>query len=268
MRIRNLPGAAVAAAISAFVFSAAFSPAEASPIVLDNFSLPFTVSGTAIGNESFLTSAETIPGTFGGFTDREQAIYYLQSSPRGTRTGSAISTGTTGLLQLTNSGTGTGVTSPNNAYAYFGYDSNSVVNLSAGGNNSFSVQTLATSSTPGSSFVGYMEVSTGGGAQTARVTLGSMWAPNTSTSIPFSSFTAVNPNVDFTAVDFVYVGITNRNTLAGSTAYNATANFAAISVVPEPTTQLGSLAGIGAAYGAWRLRKARRARRGCSGLTA
>jgi hypothetical protein len=59
-------------------------------------------------------------------------------------------------------------------------------------------------------------------------------------------------------VDTVYVGIRNTATLAGSTAYSATANFTAITV-PEPTHMV-FVAGVGAALGAWRLRKLRRSR--------
>ena len=82
-----------------------------------------------------------------------------------------------------------------------------------------------------------------------------MWAPNTTTEIPFSAFTGV----DFTQVDYLYVGIRNFGDFNASTINSATANFASISVVPEPT-QMVSLAGIGLAYGAFRLRKLRRDR--------
>lgn len=270
MRIRNLPGAAVAAAISAIVFSAAFSPAEASPIVLDKFSVAGTASGTAGSGTTALSVSGTGTGVFGPFNRRVLSAGYTQTSTQGTRTASSVSTGTgTGLLQLTNVGTGTGTTSTGAASASFKYatDTGNSWGLNNDGNDRFWIETLATSSTSGSSFVGYIEVVTGGNDQTARVTLPSMWAPNTGISIPFSSFEAVNPLVNFFEVDSVTVGIVNQAPLSGATAYNATANFAAISVVPEPP-QMASLAGIGAAYGAWRLRKGRRARRGCSGVTA
>ncbi len=54
-------------------------------------------------------------------------------------------------------------------------------------------------------------------------------------------------------------GIINPIALSGTTTYDVSANFASISVVPEPT-QMVSLAGIGLAYGAFRLRKLRRDR--------
>jgi hypothetical protein len=65
--------------------------------------------------------------------------------------------------------------------------------------------------------------------------------------------------LDLTKVQVVYVGIRNQNELVGATLNSATAEFASIAVVPEPT-QIVSLAGIGLAYGAFRLRKLRRDR--------
>ena len=246
--------AAVVAAIAALGVSAAFQPAAASPIVIDDFTV--VQSATASGGSGIPTvfATDTTQGgaTFGPFAGRELYGNWASNTPRPSRTVGAISNGSFGQLQLTQTSTASGVTDAGEAYSYFGYDGGTGVNLTTSG-TSFSITTLATSST--GDFRGYMEISTGGGAQSARYDLGTMWAPNTTTEIPFSAFTGV----DFTQVDYLYVGIRNFGDFNASTINSATANFASISVVPEPT-QMVSLAGIGLAYGAFRLRKLRRDR--------
>jgi len=58
------------------------------------------------------------------------------------------------------------------------------------------------------------------------------WAPNTTYDIPFSTFTDVN----FSAVTFFIFGFEPPATIAGNTAYSASASFTSISAVPEPST--------------------------------
>jgi hypothetical protein len=145
----------------------------------------------------------------------------------------------------------------NGAFSYFGYLGTSI-DLTGQQYPGFWIETAATSSTPSNAFKGFIQVSTLGSAETVTYDLPGMWAPNTGTGILFSTLSAINPDLDFTKVDGVYVGIRNTATLPGSTAYNATANITAISV-PEPT-QMVFVAGVAATLGAWRMRKLRRNR--------
>lgn len=205
-----------------------------------------------------VTGSITVSGTFGVFDRRLQEALYDQGPSRGFRTADAISTGTgSGVLRLINAGLGTGLTLPGDAFSCFRYfsDDGSSKDLTGQQSTGFRVETLATLASPAGSFVGYMEVITGGTAnsQTAGVLFSSMWDANTGIDIPFSSF----PGLDFTQVDVVTIGIKNPGTLAGSLPYTADANFASISVVPEPS-QLVLVASVAATLGAWRLRKLRR----------
>jgi hypothetical protein len=87
------------------------------------------------------------------------------------------------------------------------------------------------------------------------------WAPNTTYFIPFTSFVG---NADFTDIEVIEVGFDQygsnggSNVLPGNVVYDAKAQFTLIAV-PEPT-QMVFVAGVGAALGAWRLRKLRRNR--------
>jgi hypothetical protein len=261
MRIRSSFAAAVAAAMSAVIFSAAFQPVQASIIVIDDFTQSQVATNSGGSTTPNVFATDTGSGDFGGFSDRDTSASYGQASTRGVRTVQSSSNGSgTGTLQLTNSGAGNGTTPVSfatGAYSYFGY-LGTPIDLTGQQYPGFWIETAATSSTPSNAFKGYMQVSTGGGAQTVTYDLPDMWAPNTGTGILFSTLSTINPNLDFTQVDGVYVGIRNTATLAGSTAYNATANFTAISV-PEPTHMV-FVAGVGAALGAWRMRKLRRNR--------
>lgn len=267
MRIQSSFADAVAAAVVAVVFSAAFQPAEASIITIDKFTTSGTVtasggSGVAAVTDTALT--QTQPGGFGGFNERELATSYGQATTRGTRTVLSRSNGSgTGTLQLTNDGTGTGATPvdffDSDAYSFFGYIATvGDVNLTGQEYAGFRITTAATSSTPANAFKGFLYLVTTGGSQDALYELPGMWAPNTDTWIPFSTLTAINPSLDFANVSQLYVGIRNTAALPGSTVYSATANFNAIAV-PEPSHMV-FVAGVGAVLGAWRLRKLRRAR--------
>lgn len=262
MRIQNSFAAAVAAAVSAVVFSAAFEPVEASIIVIDDFTQVQTDTGSGSG-ASVAINNDLVLGTpsFGGFDQRSFLGSYPQSTPRGFRTVSASSSGGQGTLLLSNNGVGSGTTSVAQgsfgpAYAVMDYYNNVdpfTVDLTGQQYEGFWIETLSTSATPTGSFKGFVDVYDVN-AGYFRYTLPSMWPSNTVTKIPFTSF----PGIDFTQVTQLTFGITNTTPLLGSTAYNATANFDVIAV-PEPT-QMVSVAAVGAAYGAWRLRKLRRSR--------
>jgi hypothetical protein len=262
MRIQKSFAAAVAATVAAVMFSAAIQPVEANIIVIDNFNQAQTAS--ASGSGSSVSASDYLPGSFGGFVDREAAGNYGQLASRGFRTALASSGGGAGTLTLTNNGVGTGQTQvgfiTNGAYAYFGYYSGfTSVDLTGQQYAGFWIETGATSSTKVAgidAFKGYIQVSTSGGTEGVTYNLPSMWAPNTSTGILFSTLLAINPNLDFTDVDGVYVGISNTSALAGSTAYDASAEFKMIAV-PEPS-QISLLAGAAVTLGAWRRRRLRR----------
>jgi hypothetical protein len=261
MRFKNSYAAAVAAAVSAVVFSAAFQPVQASIIVIDDFTQAQVA--TASGAGSAVSADVQQAGSFGGFNTRGTIADYLQSSTRGTRTVLSTSNGTgTGTLQLTNNGSGAGQTTAVGAQSLINYyfdPEGSSVDMTGQQYPGFWIETAATSSTPGNAFTGYIYVTTGtGGGDSVQLDLPGMWAPNTGTGILFSTLSALNPALDFTKVRYFEVGIKNVAPLPGSTAYNASANFTAISV-PEPT-HLVFVAGIGATLGAWRLRKLRRTR--------
>jgi hypothetical protein len=260
MHIRSSFAAAVAAAMSAVVFSAAFQPVQASIIVIDDFTQSQSATNSGGSNIANVSATDNKSGDFGGFSDRATNATYGQASTRGVRTVQSTSNSSgTGTLQLTNDGAGNGTTPvsfSNGAFSYFGYLGTSI---DLTGQQGFWIETAATSSTPANAFKGFMQVSTLGSAETVTYDLPGMWAPNTGTGILFETLLAINSNLDFTQVDAVYVGIRNTGTLDGSTAYNATANFTAISVVPEPS-QMVFVAGVGATLGAWRLRKLRRNR--------
>jgi hypothetical protein len=270
MRTKTSYAAAVAATVAAVVFSAAFQPAEASIIVIDDFTQAQTSTASGVGNP--VSDTDDQAGSFGVFDSRETNGAYGQLETRGTRTVLASSNGTgTGTLTLTNNGAGTGVTEPdfglNGAFASLGYTVDSAVNLTGQQYSGFWIETAATSSSPGGAFKGFLYVSTLGGSQDVLYDLPGMWAPNTSTEILFSTLQAINPALDFTAVDGLFVGIRNTDTLAGSQSYTATADFTLIAAVPEPT-QMVSVGAVGAMFGAWRLRKHRRDRMTAGEATA
>jgi hypothetical protein len=258
MRFKNSLAAAVAAAVSAVVFSAAFQPAEASTITIDSFTQAQVATGSGGPAVPIVSTSVDEPGSFGGFDTRLIEGQYAQNVTRGTRTVVATSNGSgTGTLQLTNNGSGNGATVAEDAVSVFSYTTGGAVDLTGQQYPGFWIETAATSSTPSDAFKGFIQVSTSGG-QSVTYDLPGMWAPNTGTGILFSTLTAINPSLNFTQVEQVTVGIKNTATLPGSTPYNATAQFTLIAV-PEPT-QMVFVAGVGAALGAWRLRKLRRSR--------
>ena len=259
MRFKNSYAAAVAAAVAAVVFSAAFQPAEASIITIDTFTEAQVT--TASGTESSVGGNSVLEGSFGGFTTREAGAGYEQADTTGFRTVLASSNGSgLGTLQLTSNAAGSG--SVNFAASNFYYSTGSSVDLTGQQYPGFWIETGATSATPANTAIGFIRVITTAGAGDFQYELPGMWASNTGTGILFSDIVAAAFNsgidLDFTQVNTLLFGISIPQGAAGSTAYNATANFTAISV-PEPTHMV-FVAGIGAAVGAWRLRKLRRSR--------
>ena len=262
MSFKNSYAAAVAAAVAAVVFSAAFQPAEASIITIDTFTEAQVT--TASGTESSIGGNSVLEGSFGGFTTREAGAGYEQADTTGFNTILASSNGSgLGTLQLTSNGAGSGSTNFASGGFYYNTNSSEVsVDLTGQQYPGFWIETGATSATPANTAIGFIRVITTAGAGDFQYELPGMWASNTGTGILFSDIVAAAFNfgidLDFTQVNTLLFGISIPQGAAGSTEYNATANFTAISV-PEPTHMV-FVAGIGAAVGAWRLRKLRRSR--------
>jgi hypothetical protein len=260
MRFKNSLAAAVAAAVSAVVFSAAFQPVQAAPILIDNFTT--AIGGTtATGNISTVTAQITGTGSFGAFDDRTFFGRSIQSAPRGSRTtsGGVFNSGT-GTALISNNGAGAGSLTTNEAEIGYGTNSPSGVNLTTGGNDAFRIKTGAVSNNL-SSMSAYVFVSDFvGNTYYSTLPSQSFWTSFTTYIFPFSAF----PGIDFTQLNFFQVGIApgidstgSTVPVAGNVAYSSSATFTEISIVPEPT-HLVLVAGVGAALGMWRLRKLRR----------
>jgi hypothetical protein len=171
------------AAVAMVGFSAAFQPAAASPIVIDDFTLVLSATATGGSAEGTVLAGEQDGGTFGPFDKRELNARWTQNTVRAPRTVSAISTGSSGRLQLITSVTSSGSTPSNGAQSSFRYslEDASSVDLTTSG-NAFQIQTLATVPAPG--FEGYLTVIFGDDSDT--------W--NSGSSIP-SLFPAPRPTM-------------------------------------------------------------------------
>jgi hypothetical protein len=257
MRFTNSYAAAVAAAVSAVVFSAAFQPVQAAPILIDNFTTGITGT-TATGTSSFVSANLSTSGSFGVFDSRDSLGRSIQSTPRGSRTTSVgVFNSGTGTVLLSNNGAGAGSLSGNEAE--IAYSSPTLVNLTTGGNDGFQITTGAVSNNL-SSMSAYVWVNDPNGTYYYTLPSKSFWTSFTTYNVPFSDF----PGIDFTQVAIIGVGMSPQPEsdgsgvpVAGNVAYSSSATFTQISVVPEPT-QMVLVAGVGAALGIWRLRKLRR----------
>jgi hypothetical protein len=255
MRIRSSFAAAVAAALSAVVFSAA-TPAKATPIVIDNFTTAGSVSiaPTTLstpGSDSTINS-----GTFGGLIGRYNQVDLQQqggAQTRGLRSASLTIGSGAATATITNNGAGTGIQTPERGAIISYGDFITKVDLTAGGNDRLRV--LVGSTVPsGTLFKRYFNASDGDGGF-AEVYVGE-WVANETYEIPFSAF----DGVDFSQLVTLTVGMQNNVNIPGGTAYNNTLTLTSISAVPEPSTV--ALTGIGAlALGAGAIRRSRKARK-------
>ena len=263
MRFKNSLAAAVAAGVSAVVFSAAFQPAEATLIVIDDFTQATgttSVTGTSATDVTASASA-AITGPL--FNTRVRTAYVSQSPTRQGRTVlSSVGSGV-GTLTISTSGTTTADVIPVGEFNYNNpFGTVDLLAATAGDFQGFKIVTGATNSSSTGLLGGYVYAynNNNGTSSIYYLPSGAFWAPNTTYSIPFTSFTG---DANFASIEGVSVGFDQyasgpSTVLPGNVAYNATAQFTLIAV-PEPT-HLVSVAGIGAAYGAWRLRKLRRSR--------
>ncbi len=278
MRIRSSFATAVAAAVSAVVFSAAFQPAaNAAPIVLDSFtnqSTPTTIASStaSLSPGNYLSTPAN--GTAGNptgslFPDRSftatqvQLFFGAPTSPLQTMSGTFNTTTGTSLTMVNAKSAGSG-TAANvlQSYATLGYSSGSPVDLAALGfvaGDSIRIKKSAGSSPGTSAFGGNIQIASGTGLANYQLTA-AQWFSNTTLDIPFSSFTGF---LDLTSVN--QISMISRAILDGESdvvknqAFSASVTFTEIALVPEPTHMV-FVAGIGAALGAWRMRKLRRNR--------
>ena len=278
MRFKNSYAAAVAAAVSAVVFSAAFQPAaNAAPIVLDSFtnqSSPTTIASStaALNGVTYLqTPANGTAGNASGslfpnrafFGTAVQVFFGPPTSPLQTMSGTFNTTTGTSLTMVNAKSAGS-VTPANVLQNYSGliYSSGSPVDLTALGfvtGDSIRIKKSAGSSPGTSPFTGSVNISSGTGQASYSVSA-AQWYSNTTLDIPFSSFTGF---LDLTQVNGINLYsnaiLDNETNSVKNTAFSTSVTFTEIALVPEPTHMV-FVAGIGAALGAWRLRKLRRSR--------
>jgi hypothetical protein len=281
MRFKNSYAAAVAAAVSAVVFSAAFQPAaNATTIVIDSFTNNITPnpSGTstnATGNNIVLAAPDSIGAPSGTVYD-ERAFSILAVQDGGSNRTAATFSGTFntiaggggslsygyGKTALT-SGTATtniiittGFQYNNVNFAPFDWTSSSNTALRI----TKSSGTFSGAATKGNPVTLTVEDSIG---NTSSVVLTrAEWFSSNTVLVDYTSFAvATGDPVDFTDVTTFYIqDVYAPNSSADRAAsVSAGVTLTEIALVPEPTHMV-SVAGIGAAYGAWRLRKLRRSR--------
>ena len=232
-------------------------------ITLDNFSA--TTSGTTrTTTAGSATIGEATAGFYNGFNTRVSGGSTNQLNQ--TRSAKTLSAGVfnsgSGTVLLSSDGAGSALITNFAAYFYYYNDNSSPVNFTNPGGiyDGFQIKTGAVS-TNNAFMSAYVSVETGTSFFTYTLPSTAMWSANTTYNIPFSAF----PGVDFTQLTSFSVGIGrvdssgNPISVAGNVPFSSSAEFTEISVVPEPTHMV-SVAGIGAAYGAWRLRKLRRSR--------
>jgi len=197
MRFKNSLAAAVAAAVSAVVFSAAFQPVQAAPILIDNFTT--AIGGTtATGNSPTVTAQ--IDGSVGvsGLDFRTVFGRSFQGlTPRGSRTTSVgVFNSGSGTLLLSSNGAGTASIATDAETYYNTSDPSGAVNLTTGGNDAFQIKTGAVSNNL-SSMSAYVFVADNvGSAYYHTLPTQSFWTSFTTYDIPFSAF----PGIDFTQV--------------------------------------------------------------------
>jgi hypothetical protein len=279
MRFKNSYAAAVAAAVAAVVFSAAFQPAEAALVVIDDFNnTPVSISGSSsnVGGTSFtILSLDSTPSGNTAFTNRFAGVDITQSGGSGTRTAAnfyastSVNSGSNGLGVLTagKNAIATGTAYPNIFQLSLFYWVGDVSNLTDTGILSVDKMrvVIAAASTSGTG------VSLAGPGFTVFDVNGNTaaWTP------PFAAGTYEGKfDTDFVydvqnaPFVFDWTQVTQLNygwersansSAASAPAFATSVSLDSITIVPEPTHMV-SVAGIGAALGAWRLRKLRRSR--------
>jgi len=259
MRFKNSYAAAVAAAVAAVVFSAAFQPAEAALITIDNFT-------QATGTSSFSGSTQSVDALVSGsisgpFDVRDGFSSSGVDEPVFSSRTHFVSVGSgVGTLSYTVSGTasGSGVyIGAGFSYSDSGAEDVNLLALTAGDYEGFVIQTGPNVTLPANAL---SRVSV---ASDENANFGSFlfpkWVPNQTYYIPFSSIVPDGNPINFAAVTNIIVGFdVPLPGVPGTVASSGQVEFTLVAV-PEPTHMV-SVAGVGAALGAWRLRKLRRSR--------
>jgi hypothetical protein len=265
MRIRSSFATAVAAAVSAVVFSAAFQPAEAALVTIDNFTQATgtnSASGSNGPNNDGGVEAQLAGSLTGPFDERLGASSSnVDGLPYPTRTQSTSVGSGVGTLGYAITGTANNSVFPGGSFQYSntGVDVD-LLALTAGGFAGFVIKTGSNVSLP-ANVESFVYANFDGFTKGGSYLLPSNWAPNQTYFIPFSSFTPEDPSMpnNFASVSSFQVGFgTDLPGIPGNVASSGSVDFTLIAV-PEPTHMV-FVAGVGAALGAWRLRKLRRNR--------
>ena len=127
--------------------------------------------------------------------------------------------------------------------------------LTAGGSPGFFIETGPNVALPAIA-QSYVNVLSDGATIGGGVILPFNWAPNQTYYIPFSSIVPDLDPINFAAISVVALGF--QINAPGNVSSSGQVEFTLVAV-PEPTHMV-SVAGVGAALGAWRLRKLRRSR--------
>jgi hypothetical protein len=272
MRFKNSYAAAVAAAVSAVVFSAAFQPAEAGFVTIDNFSNSATNTASASGTSTGLILLNVSQPITTVFEDRAVTQAYAQSGGSGRTaavfSGTAVVTGGIGTFTVSKAALPSGSSYNNlrldSTVTWVNADS-SPVDLLGDGVGGFNDRmkfvipswTQSGSGTYPNNYAFFYVFDVNDNAASLDWTGG---APIGTTEVPFSSFVLSQPTFDWGAVKSVmYDSSVSPPTGGASGALTNAIQFDSIQAVPEPT-QMVSVAAVGAMYGAWRLRKLRRSR--------
>jgi hypothetical protein len=259
MRFKNSLAAAVAAAVSAVVFSAAFQPVEAALITIDNFTQATGTSSDSGSTQAVSAALDTsISGPFDSRYGYSASGVYepvFSSRTHFVSVGSGV-----GTLSYTVSGTalGSGVEIGTGfSYADSGQADVNLLALTAGDFEGFVIQTGPNITLPANAY-SRVAVASDAGANYGVFDF-PKWVPNQTYYIPFSSFIGSPDPINFAAVSYFVVGFdVPLPGVPGTVASSGQVEFTLVAV-PEPTHMV-SVAGVGAALGAWRLRKLRRSR--------
>ena len=257
--------------MSAVVFSAAFQPAEAGFVTIDNFGNSGTNTATTSGTTLSSALQNVVQPITTVFDSREIAQGYTQYGGSGSRTaalfsGTAVVTGGIGTFSVSKaalpSGNSYNTLNLANTVTWSNADF-SPVNLlgdGVGGFNDrmkFVIPSWTQSGTYPSSYAN-VYISDVNSDQASLDWSGG--APIGTTEVPFSSFVLSGTSFDWGAVTSVmYDSAVTPPSGGVNGALTNAIQFDLIQAVPEPT-QMVSVAAVGAMYGAWRLRKLRRSR--------
>ncbi len=281
MRIQNSYAAAVAATVAAVVFSAAFQPAaNATTIVIDSFTNNITpnpsgTSTSAIGTNIVVAAPDSFGAPSGTVYDERAFSILAQQNTGSNRTAATFSgtfntiaggggslsygygkTALTSGTAYTNLNIQTAFQYNNTTFTPFDWTSfsNTALRITK------SSGTFSGAATAGNPVT--LQVDDSLGNSSIAVLTRAEWFSSNTVLVDYTSFVAATPDpADFTDINTFYIldVYAPNNPANRAASVEAGVTLTEIALVPEPTHMV-SVAGIGAAYGAWRLRKLRRSR--------